>query len=137
MFKTALASAVALALMAPASAALAHEDDNSFNAYFDHAQHRNYHEQEAIAHEQAHEQGFSSPEEHEAWHRAGADAHENYHGDSPETLHDHFSYAQPYYSGGYDGGYGGYGYRPAFRHYHPHHRAYYRSYRTYSYPYSY
>lgn len=138
MLKIALASVAALALTAPAGTALAHDDDNSFSAYFDHAQHRDYHEQEAIAHAQAHEQGFSNPEEHEAWHRAAAEAHEQYHGDNPETWHDHFGYSQPYYGyGGYGQSYGGYGYRQSYRYYHPRHHAYYRSYRSYSYPYGY
>src|SRR5258708_8574372 len=98
MLKTLALGAAALAFCLPTGPALA----QSFDYYFGQAQdqgHYDYHQDEAIAHAQAHEEGFSSPEEHEAWHENAARAHDAYHQD------------HGYGYGGYGGGYGGHQWR--------------------------
>ena len=48
------------------------------------------------AHEQAHEEGFSSRREHRAYHRALRNSHDKFHEDQPNTRHDHYRSYQPY-----------------------------------------
>lgn len=101
--KTALL-ATAFALVAlPTLPALAHDDDDDYG-------HGAFHEELGAAHERAHEEGFSSPEEHRAYHRALRDLHESYHEDRD--------------------GYSTYYYRPRYYHSYPRYYSYprYRSY---------
>ena len=117
MLKTfVLGAAAVLALSLPASAALAHDDDGydygDWQHAQDHAEHGDYHADEAYGHALAHAEGFYSPEEHREWHERAARAHREFHEDHPNTWHDH--YDGGYYGGGYGSysgynGYGGYG----------------------------
>jgi hypothetical protein len=86
----ALIAAAALALAAPTTKALAHDDDNY--GYYG-GGHRQFHDELSEAQQRAHEEGFYSREEHRAFHRALRYLHHEYHEDNPS-----------YY------GYGGYGY---------------------------
>lgn len=120
MLKKLALSAAALAFCLPAGAASA----QSFGYYWDRAQaedHGDFHEQEEIAHAEAHERGFSSPEEHEAWHQNAERAHEAYHEDHPDAWGDY----------GWNSYYGGY--YPYRRYYHVrrHYYGYPYGYRTY------
>ena len=74
--------------------AFAHDDEDSHAA--DHREH--YQTQDALdeAHEQAHDEGFSSRREHRAYHRSLRDAHGEFHEDHPNTRHDHYRYYQPF-----------------------------------------
>src|SRR5215472_2381575 len=75
----ALIAAAALALMTPATRALAH-DDNGYNGG---GRHREFHDELAEAHQRAHEEGFYSRAEHRAFHRALRYLHREYHEDHP------------------------------------------------------
>jgi hypothetical protein len=75
----AILTAAALALTAPLAPALAHDDDN-YNRY---SAHSRFHDELGEAHERAHEEGFSSWEEHRAFHRALRYLHREYHEDYP------------------------------------------------------
>lgn len=121
MLKTLALGAAALAFCVPAGAASA----QSFGYYWDRAQgedHGDFHEQEEIAHAEAHERGFSSPEEHEAWHENAARAHELYHEEHPDA-----------WGGGYgwNSYYGGYYPYRRYYHVHRHYYGYPYGYRTY------
>ena len=112
MLKKLVLGAAALAFCIPAASVSA----QSFGYYFDQAQggqHDDFHEQEAIAHAEAHERGFSSPEQHEAWHQNAERAHELYHQDH--------AYGDGGYYGGWRASYGGY---YPYRAYYPRHRYY-------------
>ena len=76
----ALIAAAALALAAPATQALAHDDDNGGYSY---GRHREFHDELSEAHRRAHEEGFYSRAEHRAYHRALRDLHREYHEDHP------------------------------------------------------
>ena len=94
MLKKLIIGVAALALMAPASMAFAHQDEGgSFFDYFehdrDHADHRGFHDEEAQAHAEAHERGFYSPDEHARWHGQAEEAHQSFHERHPTTWHDH------------------------------------------------
>ena len=78
----------------PALPAFAHDDEDTRAA--DHREHRATHEDLNEAHEQAHDEGFSSRREHRAYHRALRGAHEEFHEDHPNTRHDHYRYYQPF-----------------------------------------
>jgi hypothetical protein len=80
----ALIAVAALALTAIAVPAFAHDD------YDDHVEHWRLHEDLRDAHRRAHEEGFYSPEEHEAYHRALRDLHEGFHEGHPGNWHDHY-----------------------------------------------
>lgn len=117
MLKKLALGVAALAFCIPAGAALAHDDDDqgSFYNYWQHArdhhEHGHYHADEARAHEEAHEQGFYSPEEHAYWHERARQVHREFHEDHPNTWHDHYRWRRPYneYRGySYDYGYRGY-----------------------------
>jgi hypothetical protein len=82
----------ALLLAAPVTA-YAHDDDYygaQFRHRVDHAEHERLHEEFNAAHEDAHDEGFMSPQEHRDWHRAYGDTHEAFHEDHPGTRHDHY-----------------------------------------------
>ncbi len=85
-------TAAALALSAPLAPALAH-DDNYYGGYSAHAR---VHDELEDAHERAHEEGFYSPEEHRAFHRALRYLHHEYHEDHP--YYGYYRSYSPYYS---------------------------------------
>lgn len=68
MYK-AILTASALALSASVAPALAHDDDDH-GRYGGYSAHSRFHNELREAHERAHEEGFSSWEEHRAFHRA-------------------------------------------------------------------
>ena len=72
----------------------AHDDQDSHAA--DHREHRATHEDLNEAHEQAHEEGFSSRRGHRVYHRALRNSHEEFHEDHPNTRHDYYRSYQPY-----------------------------------------
>jgi hypothetical protein len=76
----ALIAAAALALTAPLTSALAHDDDNGGYTY---GRHREFHDELSEAHRRAHEEGFYSNAEHRAFHRALRYLHREYHEDNP------------------------------------------------------
>ncbi len=129
MLKKLALGAAALALCFPAGAASAQGFDYYFGHAQDHAEHGDFHDEEAYAHARAHEEGFYSPGEHARWHENAERAHEAFHDDHPDTWHDHYD-GGGHYGGGYGGysNYGGYypyqGYYQSRRHYYRH-----RSYR--------
>ncbi len=135
MLKKLALGAAALAFCLPAGAALAHDDGyGSFDYYYghaqDHAEHGDFHDQEAYAHARAHAEGFNSPEEHAYWHENAERAHQAFHEDHPDTWHDHYGWGGGY--GGYSA-YGGGGYYPYGGYYHSRrhyygHRSYRRNY---------
>jgi len=86
----ALFAAVALALTAPATTALAHDDYNG--GYYGRGRHGQFHDELGDAHRRAHEEGFYSRAEHRAFHRALRYLHREYHEDHP-------SYETPRYWG--------------------------------------
>ena len=88
--KTLIAAAV-LAITAPTAAALAHDEDYGPHAR-DHRAHWKFHTEVSEAHRRAHEEGFYSPAEHRAYHRALRDLHGDFHEDHPGTRHDHYSW---------------------------------------------
>ena len=92
----ALVAAAVLALAAPATTALAHDDDNSYYTQHqrDHWEHSKFHSDVNEAHRRAHEQGFNSYWEHRAYHRALRDLHGEFHGDHPGTRHDHYTWGR-------------------------------------------
>ena len=112
LLKTLIIGAAALALCAPAGAALAHDwDGGGFDNYRNHArgheEHYGYHQEEAEEHREAHERGFYSPEDHWAGHHEAREAHRDFHEDHPDTWHDHYGYN----GGGYGDSYGRHRYR--------------------------
>jgi hypothetical protein len=78
----ALIAAAALAVSAPASQALAHDDGYGGYTY---GRHREFHDELAEAHRRAHEEGFYSNAEHRAFHRALRYLHREYHEDNPRS----------------------------------------------------
>ncbi len=89
-------TAAALALSAPLAPALAH-DDYSYGGY---SGHERFHDELEDAHERAHEEGFYSPEEHAAFHRALRYLHREYHEDRPSYYYGYRPYYyQHYYYG--------------------------------------
>ena len=82
MIKTLALAAAAFVLCVPP--ALAHDSDQDdqspgWESTQDQRGHDAFHDVEAEAHAQAHAEGFSSPEEHAAWHEAADQAHRDYH----------------------------------------------------------
>ena len=105
--KKALIAAAVLSFTVPVVPALAHDDDD------DHAQHWQLHRDLSDAHRRAHEEGFYSREEHNAYHRALRDLHQDFHDDHPGNWHDHYrwrGYGWRPYSGYYRPAYGGWQY---------------------------
>jgi len=76
----ALIAAAALALAAPTTKALAHDDDYGYYG----GSHRQFHDEASEAHRRAHEEGFYSRAEHRAFHRALRYLHGEYHEDNPD-----------------------------------------------------
>lgn len=87
----AIMAAAVLAIAAPATAALAHDDDYGQHAR-DHRAHWRFHHKVNEAHRRAHEEGFYSQAEHRAYHRALQDLHQDFHADHPGTRHDHYTW---------------------------------------------
>ena len=87
----ALIAAAALALVAPTTKALAHDDDYG---YYRRGSHREYHDELSEAHRRAHEEGFYSREEHRAFHRALRYLHREYHEDHPNYYNYGYRYRQ-------------------------------------------
>lgn len=85
MHKVVIAGAAAIVTLT-AAPAFAHDD------YYDHADHWRFHEELRDAHRRAHEEGFSSPEEHAAFHRALRYLHHEFHDDHPGNWHDHYGW---------------------------------------------
>src|SRR5262245_12773096 len=85
--KTLIAAAV-LAITAPVTAALAHDDDYGQHAR-DHRAHWKFHSEVNEAHRRAHEEGLYSRAEHRAYHRALRDLHGDFQEDHPVTRHVH------------------------------------------------
>src|SRR5262245_60275906 len=83
----ALIAAAVLAISAPATAALAHDDYGRHAR--DHRAHWKFHHEVNDAHRRAHEEGFYSRSEHRAYHRALRGLHGDFHEDYPGTRHDH------------------------------------------------
>jgi hypothetical protein len=79
----ALIAAAALALAAPTTKALAHDDDGYNGGYDGRGSHSQYHDELSEAHRRAHEEGFYSRDEHRAFHRALRYLHREYHEDHP------------------------------------------------------
>jgi len=75
----ALIAAAVLALAAPTTKALAHDDDYGYYG----RGHRQLHDELRDAHRRAHEEGFYSRDEHRAFHRALRYLHREYHEDNP------------------------------------------------------
>ena len=92
----ALIAAAVLLFTAPVVPALAHDDD-------DHAEHWQLHRNLSEAHRRAHEEGFYSGGEHNAYHRALRDLHGDFHEDHPGNWHDHYGW-RGYYGGWRYGG---------------------------------
>ena len=80
----ALIAAAALALAAPTTKALAHDDDYG---YYGRGTHREFHDELSEAHRRAHEEGFYSNAEHRAFHRALRYLHRDYHEDHPSDYY--------------------------------------------------
>ena len=81
MYK-AILTASALALSASVAPALAHDGDD-YGRYGGYSAHSRFHDEVREAHERAHEEGFSSWEDHRAFHRALRYLHRDYHEDHP------------------------------------------------------
>ena len=79
----ALIAVAALALAAPTTKALAHDDCGYDSGYYGGGRHSQFHDELTEAHERAHEEGFYSREEHRAFHRALRYLHREYHEDHP------------------------------------------------------
>jgi len=79
----ALIATAALALMMPATRALAHDDNGYNGGSYGGGRHRQFHDELSEAHQRAHEEGFSSRAEHRAFHRALRYLHREYHEDQP------------------------------------------------------
>ena len=86
-----LVAAAVLAIMAPATAAWAHDDNYGRHAR-DHRAHWKFHGELNEAHRHAREEGFYSRAEHRAYHRALRDLHSDFHENHPGTRHDHYSW---------------------------------------------
>lgn len=93
----ALVAAAVLALTAPATAALAHDDGYSRHQR-DHRAHRGFHRDVGEAHSRAHREGFDSRFEHRAYHRALRDLHAGFHEDHSGTRHDHYTWRRQHRS---------------------------------------
>ena len=89
-------TAAALALTAPLAPALAHDDHDYYGGY---SAHSRLHDELEDAHERAHEEGFYSPEEHAAFHRALRYLHREYHEDHPSYYYAYRPYSRHYYYG--------------------------------------
>jgi hypothetical protein len=119
MLKQLALGAAVLMLCAPAGAALAHDPDQD-QSYGEEdwrsapdRNHDAFHDVEAEAHAQAHAEGFSSPEEHAAWHEAADQAHRDYHQGRSQAGDGRSDWNGPSY-GGYpyawtDGSFAGFG----------------------------
>ena len=83
MIKTLALTAAALMLLVPPAASAHDQDQDSQSGDWagapDQTDHDAFHDVEAEAHAQAHAEGFSTPEEHAAWHEAADAAHREYH----------------------------------------------------------
>ena len=79
----ALIAAGVLALAAPTTKALAHDDYGYDGGYYGRGSHSQFHDELADAHRRAHEEGFYSRDEHRAFHRALRYLHREYHEDHP------------------------------------------------------
>ena len=79
----ALIAAAALALAAPTTKALAHDDDGYNGGYYGRGNHSQFHDELSEAHRRAHAEGFYSRDEHRAFHRALRYLHREYHEDHP------------------------------------------------------
>ena len=117
--KKLLFATAALAFVASAGVAMAHDDEyyqddfgNAYQHQLDHAEHQRFHREFAYQHARAHDEDFYSSEEHDAWHRANGEAHRDFHDDHPNTWHDHYRrhYDRGYYRNGYYGHPDSYGY---------------------------
>jgi len=95
----ALVTAAVLALAAPVTTALAHDDGYYRQHQRDHRAHGRFHRDVGEAHRRAHEEGFYSRAEHRAYHRALRDLHGEFHEDHPGTRHDHYTWRNRYRSG--------------------------------------
>jgi hypothetical protein len=93
----ALIAVAVLSFTVPVAPALAHDD------YGDHVEHGQHHQDLSEAHRRAHEEGFYSRGEHNAYHRALRDLHQDFHDDHPGNWHDHYRWRG--YYGGYNAGY--------------------------------
>ena len=93
----ALIAAAVLLFTVPLAPALAHDD------YGDHVQHWQLHRDLSEAHRGAHQEGFYSDGEHNAYHRALRDLHQDFHEDHPGNWHDHNGWGR-YYGGWRYGG---------------------------------
>src|SRR5712692_10449673 len=92
----ALMAAAVLLFTVPVVPALAHDDDG------DHVEHWQLHRDLSEAHRGAHEEGFYSRAEHNAYHRALRDLQQDFHEDHPGNWHDHYRWRR--YNGGYNAG---------------------------------
>ena len=90
----ALIAAAALALAAPATKALAHDDDGYNGGYYGRGSHSQFHDELGEAHRRAHEEGFYSSAEHRAFHRALRYLHREYHEDHPSYYNYGYRYRQ-------------------------------------------
>src|SRR5262249_52481669 len=74
----ALIAAAALALMIPATSAVAHDDNGYNGGYYGGGRHRQFQDELSEAHQRAHEEGFVSRAGHGAFHRALRYLHRDY-----------------------------------------------------------
>lgn len=95
--KVIIAAAV-LAIAVPATAALAHDEDDAYTRHErDHRKHRWVHKRIGAEHRRAHEEGFWSRGEHRAYHRELKEKHGDFHHNHPGTRHDHYRWYQRWY----------------------------------------
>ena len=93
-----LIATAALALMAPTTRALAHDDDyGGYYGSYNRGSHSEFHDELGEAHRRAHEEGFYSRDEHRAFHRALRYLHREYHEDHPS----YYGYRYRYWNGSY------------------------------------
>jgi hypothetical protein len=86
-------TAAVLAIAVPATAALAHDDDDYYSRHErDHWEHGKFHQKAEDAHARAHEEGFWSRREHWAYHRYLKEKHDGFHYYHPGTRHDHYGW---------------------------------------------
>src|SRR5262249_49743635 len=90
-------TAAVLAIAAPVTAAMAHENDYYTRHDRDHQEHWRYHGKIDDEHARAHEDGFDSRGEHRAYHRYLKERHDDFHDDHPGTRHDHYQWYRPWY----------------------------------------
>jgi hypothetical protein len=90
----ALITAAVLALAAPTTKALAHDDYGYDGGYYGRGRHSQFHDELSGAHRRAHEEGFYSRDEHRAFHRALRYLHREYHEDHPNYYNYGYRYRQ-------------------------------------------